>query len=56
MLGRAADRTVIVGALFRLASFVGREDGDVLEVEVNPLFVLPDRVCVIDALMRVSGE
>ena len=51
-----ANRTVILDALSQLASFVGQEGGDVLEVEINPLFVLPDGVCVVDALMRVSGE
>ena len=35
---------------------VGFQDNDVVEVEVNPLFVLPDRVCAVDALMRVRGE
>ena len=51
-----ADRTVIDEVLFRLASHLGRDGNDVVEVEINPLFVLPDQVCVIDALMRVSGE
>ena len=48
-----ANRTVIVDALSRLASRLCREDNDVVEVEVNPLFVLTDRVCAVDALMRV---
>ena len=51
-----ADPAVVVDALFRLASHLGREGSDVVEVEINPLFVLPDRVCAVDALMRVSGE
>lgn len=51
-----ADRTVIVEALFRLASHLCREDNDVAEVEINPLFVLRDGVSVVDALMVVSGE
>ena len=51
-----ADRTVIVDALLRLASRLCREDSDVVEAEINPLFVLPDRVCAIDALMRVCAE
>ena len=50
-----ANRAVVVDALFRLASHLGREDNDVVEVEVNPLFVLTDRVCAVDALMRVRG-
>ena len=33
----------------------GKGQRQVVEVEVNPLFVLRDRVCVIDAVMRVSG-
>ena len=51
-----ADRTVIVEALSRLASHLREAGSDVVEIEVNPLFVLPDRVCVIDALMRVCGK
>lgn len=46
---------MIVEALSRLAAHLCREVNDVVEVEINPLFVLRDRVCVIDALMRVSG-
>ena len=49
-----ANRAVIVDALTRLSSHLCRED-DVVEVEVNPLFVLTDRVCAVDALMRVRG-
>ena len=48
-----ANRTVIVDALSRLASHLCREDNEVEEIEVNPLFVLTDRVCAVDALMRV---
>ena len=51
-----ANRAVIVDALSRLASHLRREDDVVVEVEVNPLFVLTDRVCAVDALMRVRGE
>ena len=50
-----ANRTVIVDALSRLASRLCREDNDVVEIEINPLFVLADRVCAVDALMRVRG-
>ena len=53
---RAADRAAIVEALSRLASHVGQEGSDVLEVEINPLFVLPEGVWVVDALMRLSKE
>ena len=47
------DRTVVVEALLRLASHLCEEGADIAEIEINPLFVLPDRVCVVDALMRV---
>ena len=53
---RPGDPGVVVDALFRLATHLRREGGDVVEVEINPLFVLPDRVCAVDALMRVIGE
>ena len=50
------DRAVIVDALSRLAAHLIGEGSDVVEVEINPLFVLCDRVCAVDALMRVRGE
>ena len=49
------DRTMIVDALSRLAEHLHEEGSDVVEVEINPLFVLRDRVCAVDALMRVRG-
>ena len=51
-----ANRAVIVDALSRLASHLGREDNAVVEIEVNPLFVLADRVCAVDAMMRVRDS
>ena len=48
-----SNRILIVDALSRLASHLCREDNEVEEIEVNPLFVLTDRVCAVDALMRV---
>ena len=50
------DRTMIVDALSRLVAHLCREGNDVVEVEINPLFILRDRVCAVDALMRVSGK
>ena len=50
------DRTMIVDALSRLAAYLCGEGSDVVEVEINPLLVLRDRVCAVDALMRVSAE
>ena len=51
-----ADRTVIVEALSRLAAHLGREGNDIVEVEINPLFILRDRVSAVDVLMRVNGK
>ena len=48
-----ADRAVVVEALLQLASHLREEGAGIEEVEINPLFVLPDRVCAVDALMRV---
>ena len=50
------DRTMIVDALSRLVAHLCREGNDVVEVEINPLFILRDRVCAVDALIRVSGK
>ena len=52
----SADRAVVVDALSRLATHLCREGNDVVEVEINPLFILRGRVCAVDALMRVSGK
>ncbi len=51
--GVAADRAAIIEALSLLADYVCRHADDIVEVEINPLFVLPDRVCAVDVLMQV---
>ena len=59
LLSRGAapvDRAVVVDALSRLAAHLCGEGNDVVEVEINPLFILRGRVCAVDALMRVSGK
>ena len=50
----AADRTMIVDALVRLADHFCRPGCEAVEVEINPLFVLPHRVCAVDAAMWVA--
>ena len=52
----AADRTRVVDTLTGLAAHVCTGDGGISEIEINPLFVLPDRVCAVDVLMRVATE
>ena len=53
--GPPADRAMLVEALCVFADHLCRHAGEVVEVEINPLFVLPDRVCAVDAAMRVRG-
>ena len=54
--GPPADRAMLVEALCALAAHLCRHPGEVVEVEINPLFVLPERVCAVDAAMRVRGR
>ena len=51
---RGADRAIVVDALERLTDYVGAQADDIVEIEINPLFVLTDRVCAVDVLMRVA--
>jgi acyl-CoA synthetase (NDP forming) len=50
----AVDRAPLVDALYRLAGYLGARAGEIAEIEINPLFVLPDRVCAVDVLMQVA--
>jgi len=50
---RGADRAPVVDALVRLADYAGAQADDIVEIEINPLFVLTDRVCAVDVLIRV---
>jgi acyl-CoA synthetase (NDP forming) len=52
---RGAARDPVVDALARLADYLGAQAGDIAEIEINPLFVLTDRVCAVDVLMRVAA-
>ncbi|NNE23598.1 MAG: acetate--CoA ligase family protein, partial [Rhizobiales bacterium] len=47
------DRTMLVEALVALAAYAGDNAGRIAEIEINPLFVLADRVVAVDALMSV---
>ncbi len=49
-----ADPAVLVSALTHLADHVHGFSDRIVEVEINPLFVLRDRVCAVDVLMRVA--
>ena len=53
---RGVDRASVVDVLCRLAEYLGVQDNDIMEVEINPLFVLTDRVCAVDVLMRTKSR
>lgn len=48
----AANKNQIADSLLALARFVQTNGGRIEDVEINPLFVLPDAVCAVDVLMR----
>lgn len=52
----AADFGQIVDALGRLAEHAVAHAESIVEIEINPLFVLPDRVVAVDALVAIAGE
>ena len=49
----AADRDAVIDALQRLACYATAHR-EIAEIEINPLFVLPDDVVAVDVLMRVA--
>lgn len=54
---KAANIAAIAAAIHTLCEAFLREAGAVAEVEINPLFVYPDRVIAVDALLqRPSSE
>ncbi|MGI9464497.1 MAG: acetate--CoA ligase family protein, partial [Aestuariivirgaceae bacterium] len=50
-----ADRGAVVGALQALAAYAATNARQITEIEINPLFVMPDKVIAVDALMRVQS-
>ena len=51
----AADRHALLDALERLAAFAMSPHARVVELEINPLFVMADGVCAVDVLMQVEA-
>jgi len=45
---------MLIDTLDRLARLVGDDRPRIAELEINPLFVYQDRVCVIDALIHIQ--
>ncbi len=53
--GAAVDIEAVVAAVLAVQSYVIAAQGQVAEVEINPLIALPDRAVAVDALIR-RGE
>ena len=50
-MAAAGDRAALVDALSQLAQFAMSREG-LVEVELNPVFVLEDGISIIDALLE----
>jgi acyl-CoA synthetase (NDP forming) len=53
--GRAADLDAVVDAVEAIAAFASDHADRLVELEVNPLLVLPEGVMAVDALIRLAG-
>jgi acyl-CoA synthetase (NDP forming) len=50
------DMNKIADQIHRLCRAFIKEGDDVAEIEINPLFVYPDRICAVDVLMQRAVE
>jgi acetyl-CoA synthetase len=53
--GRAADLEAVVTAVEAVAAFAADHADRLVEIEVNPLLVLPEGAMAVDALIRLAG-
>jgi succinyl-CoA synthetase beta subunit len=53
--GQAADLEAVVSAVQAIAAFALDHADRLVELEVNPLLVLPDGAMAVDALIRLAG-
>jgi acyl-CoA synthetase (NDP forming) len=53
--GRSADLAAVVAAVEAIAAFALDHADRLVELEVNPLLVLPDGAMAVDALIRLAG-
>jgi hypothetical protein len=53
--GRSADLDAVVDAVEAIARFATDHADRLVEVEVNPLLVLPHGAMAVDALIRLAG-
>jgi acetyltransferase len=52
----AGDRRALVTALSLLADHAVYRREEICQIEINPLFVLQDGVCAVDALVTVGAH
>jgi hypothetical protein len=50
--GRKGDPDLVLRAIEAIAAFAEAHRDDLLELDVNPLLVLPDRAVAVDALIK----
>jgi hypothetical protein len=53
--GADADLEAVVDAVEAIAAFAADHADRLVELEVNPLLVLPDGAMAVDALIRLAG-
>jgi acyl-CoA synthetase (NDP forming) len=54
--GRRGDPGAVLRALLAVAEFAAAHRDRLLELDVNPLLVLPDRAVAVDALIKMTAE
>jgi acetyl-CoA synthetase len=52
--GRRGDAAAVVRAIEAVAAFAGAHRDSLVELDVNPLLVLPDRAVAVDALIKTT--
>lgn len=52
----AANLDAVINTMSNLSEFVGRADSDIVELEINPLFVYESSVCAVDALVHIDSD
>ena len=51
----AVDVSVLIETLDKLVKLVSAADNDIVELEINPLFVYENKTCAVDALLTIAG-
>jgi len=51
-----ADRVALINVIMALARFAEDNSDTLVELDVNPLMVMPDGVCAVDVLLRIGAK